>query len=242
MARVLLTTVYDQYAVGLRIMAACLLQAGHDVRLLFLETEKKLSREWRSGMTASPHKYMVIGNGGGIAVFDGTLSPITEASWALYAEEIRRFSPQIIGFGMRSYFDDQAAGFLRRVRGIRPNALLVCGGFGPTFNPRPYLEAADLVVRGEGEQVMVDVADALDDGGSFGHIASICFLADGHIRANPLRAPLRDLDSLPFPLYGGHTCLIQDGTVSNRDEGLTNYVTLAGRGCLGSCTYYADKN
>jgi len=242
MARVLLTTIYDQYAIGLRTMAACLLQAGHEVRLCFLETEKKLSNYWEEGKQISPLKYMVVGSEGGIALFDGTASPISDVCWELYAEEIKKFSPQIIGFGIRSYFDDQAPEFLRRLRIIQPQALIVCGGFGPSFNPEHYLREADYVVRGDGEEAIVALAHAVDHGYSARDIPNVCYFENKIFRANRLRAPVKSLDSIPFPHYGSHSVLVSNDEVFYDDQQITNYVTLAGRGCLGKCTYCAGGN
>ena len=44
----------------------------------------------------------------GVKYHDGTdfNAESVKECWELYAEEIRKFSPHIIGFGVRSYFDD----------------------------------------------------------------------------------------------------------------------------------------
>ncbi|NCC78966.1 MAG: cobalamin B12-binding domain-containing protein, partial [Clostridia bacterium] len=41
------------------------------------------------------------------------------------------------------------------LKNIKPSLKILCGGFGPTFYPKEYLESgADYVIRGEGEEAI----------------------------------------------------------------------------------------
>lgn len=57
------------------------------------------------------------------------------------------------------------------------------------------------VIRGEGEETFVELAQALTQRESLSSIASIAFTKKNIITATPLRALVENLDSLPFPKH-----------------------------------------
>lgn len=58
---------------------------------------------------------------------------------------------------------------------------------------------ADLIIRGEGELTLLEVARCLLDGTDWTHARGISFLQDGQLVANPPRDLIENLDELPFP-------------------------------------------
>jgi len=91
-----------------------------------------------------------------------------------------------------------------RARGIP----VVVGGSHVTFMSDEALEHADFVARGEGgEQLLLELIDALEDRRIFDTIAGLSFRRDGVTIDNELRSACADLDELPFPdltLIHGH--------------------------------------
>jgi anaerobic magnesium-protoporphyrin IX monomethyl ester cyclase len=106
--------------------------------------------------------------------------------------------------------------------------LLVAGGPLPTCGPEPFLEHFDVVVRGEGEQTMLELLGAFEDGAGLEAVPGIVFHSHGVLGASRARtsdvlqtseswsrrngevpkqqytytAPrpfTQDLDNLPFP-------------------------------------------
>lgn len=92
--------------------------------------------------------------------------------------------------------------------------LIVVGGPDVTHNTEGYLAAgADLLVIGEGEQTMLEIAMTADAGFEkqgrqvkhdlslvFGHIPGLAYrLPDGPVVKTPPREKMRDIDLLPFP-------------------------------------------
>lgn len=89
---------------------------------------------------------------------------------------------------------------------LRPNCrLLVCGGPMPTCDPEPFVEHFDCVVRGEGEQTMMEIVAAYQGGDDFKAIPGVVFRgrssgsSAGELIHSPMRPFIRDLDVLPFP-------------------------------------------
>jgi radical SAM superfamily enzyme YgiQ (UPF0313 family) len=91
--------------------------------------------------------------------------------------------------------------FARRVRAERPGCPIVWGGVHPTLLPEqtaasPYV---DVVVRGEGEPVVVPLAAALAEGEPLAGVNGLTYAERGEIRSTP-DAELIDLDSIPVEL------------------------------------------
>jgi anaerobic magnesium-protoporphyrin IX monomethyl ester cyclase len=59
----------------------------------------------------------------------------------------------------------------------------------------------DYVVRGEGEETLKELIDALDHNKDTSLVPGIAFRKDDQIRISPSRAVIRDLDTLPVPAW-----------------------------------------
>ncbi len=96
------------------------------------------------------------------------------------------------------------------VREAAPDMPLVWGGVHPTLLPAQTARhpLVDVAVRGEGEEVLVDLVRALDAGDPLDGIEGLTFLRDGEIvttpdrpRADPDTRAEPDLDLLPLSTY-----------------------------------------
>jgi anaerobic magnesium-protoporphyrin IX monomethyl ester cyclase len=91
---------------------------------------------------------------------------------------------------------------LELCRRIHPNAVTILGGIHGTFMyGQVLLEAPwiDYIVRGEGEEVVVNLIRALDEGrlpAERGSIQGIAYLQDGVPTATKPHPPIQDLDAL----------------------------------------------
>lgn len=106
---------------------------------------------------------------------------------------------------------------------------VVLGGSHVTFKPEEALEFADYVVRGEGEQTIVELVRWLRDGNhsNLSDIKGLSFRMDGKFHHNPSRPLLQDLDSLPYP----DLSLIQGFDKTGVAPMITS------RGCPLDCTF-----
>lgn len=91
---------------------------------------------------------------------------------------------------------------LKLARRLFPRATLILGGIHGTFMYQQVLGEApwiDYVVRGEGEEVVVNLIRALDEGRieeTRAGVRGIAYLEDGHVVATPSHPPIRELDAL----------------------------------------------
>jgi anaerobic magnesium-protoporphyrin IX monomethyl ester cyclase len=91
---------------------------------------------------------------------------------------------------------------LQLVRRLHPDTLTVLGGVHGTFMYGQVLTEApwiDVIVRGEGEEIIVNLIRALDEGrlpADRGSVQGIAYLEDGKPTATKPHPPIADLDSL----------------------------------------------
>ena len=123
------------------------------------------------------------------------------------AQAIRRFEPDIVGVTSTTENRFQSFDLIRLAKKTRPKALTVLGGPHASMaaeDSLAHIPELDLVVRGEGELTMIELCRALDGNLDPARAAAVpgCVLRlDGRIVAAPPRAPIQDLDTLPFPAF-----------------------------------------
>lgn len=111
-------------------------------------------------------------------------------------------APDIIGCTCITPSIYKAENTLRLAKKLHPNAVTVLGGPHATFMYRQVLSEApeiDVIVRGEGEEILLNLVRAVDEGRLDRDRRSIRGLAfrDGQeIVATPAHPPIRDLDTL----------------------------------------------
>ncbi len=88
----------------------------------------------------------------------------------------------------------------RSVKKIK-NIPVIIGGVHATSAPEHVAKAGcfDAVCMGEGEETLLEVLNALENGEPLEKIQNVCMSVDGAIVKNPLRPLISDLDALPFP-------------------------------------------
>jgi anaerobic magnesium-protoporphyrin IX monomethyl ester cyclase len=85
----------------------------------------------------------------------------------------------------------------RTLRARFPSTHLIYGGVYPSYAAEHVLRenpCLDVVVRGEGEETVVELADALERGRPLAAVRGITWWDGVEIRANPDRPPIADLD------------------------------------------------
>jgi len=125
--------------------------------------------------------------------------------WKGLEKRIESFNPDIVassGFATCNAY--VTARTLETAKKLKPDILTVTGGQHFTVTAQESLEAypeIDVIVRGEGEETLVELVKAVDEKSTFSGIRGISFRHKQEIRHNPSRPLMENLDELPFPGY-----------------------------------------
>jgi len=112
-------------------------------------------------------------------------------------ERIRRSQPRIIGVQVMFSMKKKTLEFAGLLR--NDCDLLVAGGPLPTSDPEEFLSSFDAVAMGEGEQTMLELVHAVQEGEGLANVPGIAFKEKGEVRFAPARPFIEDLDKVPFP-------------------------------------------
>jgi len=145
--------------------------------------------------------------------------------------EVRSFDPQIIGY---SVCTGQHTYYLALNRWLKAahSFLSLFGGPHATFFPDMIDEdGVDVVCRGEGELVTLELCDRLEAARDIGDVRNLWVKRNGRIRRNAPRPLVEDLDSLPYPDRETRYAVDE----RHRDYPAQSFMT--SRGCPYRCSY-----
>jgi len=116
--------------------------------------------------------------------------------------------------------------------------LLVAGGALPTTEPETFLSDFDVVVIGEGEQTMLEIANQFKNGGTFSQIKGVAYKDKdiGQVKLTSSRGLMDDIDELPPPSRE----LFENFSYQKYYDGKFGYKTTAimtSRGCPFECDF-----
>ena len=116
--------------------------------------------------------------------------------------KLKELSPGILGFYASSEIAPYVVSLANRVRGKFKDITLVVGGPHATLEPHYFLKSdMDIVVKGEGELTIIEVARAINGKSGLKDIRGISYRLGKEIFDNPSREAIEDLDDLPFPAF-----------------------------------------
>ncbi len=165
---------------------------------------------------------------------------------SLNAEEVKKdildFSPHFIGVTLTITYIPQTYEYLMELRKL--GIPIVAGG--PHVNPLPgeaLVHGADIVVLGEGENTIVELADHFaGNGQDLKSIAGLCMKDEsGGIYKTPPRELIKNLDDIPFPSFEDFP--IRNYTGSDDPESNPIFwAVFSSRGCPFNCTFCCGHN
>jgi radical SAM superfamily enzyme YgiQ (UPF0313 family) len=119
-------------------------------------------------------------------------------------EELASFKPAIIGITSMTPTINSAILSAKVAKEACPDAMVVLGGPHATFMDEEILsqeKAVDVVVRGEGEQTLLELTQTAFNMKALHTVAGITFMDGDQIIRTPDRDYIRNLDELPHPAY-----------------------------------------
>jgi hypothetical protein len=142
----------------------------------------------------------------------------------------------LIGISAKSQRTYAAAKRIARlIKSRRRDVHITIGGVFPTAADEQVLADSpeiDSVVRGEGEEAIVDLASRLAADRSPHDLLGLTFRQNGTIVRTPNRPRVENLDTLAFPARRDLDYILKSGT-----EALASAYLVASRGCYAACTF-----
>lgn len=94
-------------------------------------------------------------------------------------------------------------GAVRLIKQEHPEKIIVMGGPGPNDLCRPILEnfPVDYILKGEGEESIIELVDAIENGAGFDRINGLAYRVNGAVVENPPRKRIENLSMVPMPAY-----------------------------------------
>lgn len=225
--RIMLVSIFDPTALGLRSVHASLSAKGHDCELVVFRT-----RHDTESFMHSPR---------------GTTDWPSETEYRLFAGLVARRKPDVVGISFRSFALPIVERLTREAREAA-GPLVVWGGTHPTLLPEECIETADVVCVGEGEGPMLDLASALARKGRYDRIDNLWVRSGKEVHRNSLRPLNQDLDALPFPVIGNEgKFFIDRDELRDADPYLGGgepivYSISCSRGCPYSCDFCCNAS
>lgn len=199
--------------------------------------------------TASKYKFMgVIAPPLGIAYMAGVLQEnnidveILDASaedmdFKDVEKELLKRKPDLVALTALTPTIGRALETAQVVKETLPDSIVVMGGYHPTFNFIETLEDenVDIVIRGEGEYIMLNLVQALENQSSLHDVKGIVFEDENSkkIVVNPEAPLIQDLDELPFPAL--NLLPMKKYRLLDMDTHMTTMITT--RGCPMQCSF-----
>jgi anaerobic magnesium-protoporphyrin IX monomethyl ester cyclase len=149
-------------------------------------------------------------------------------------EKLASFKPNLIGISSMTPMVPSTMLAAKMAKEACPNATVVLGGPHATFMDKEILtqeKSVDVVVRGEGEQTLLELTQRIINQVGFNTVDGITYRHQGQILQNPNRPYIQNLDKLPFPAYK------QFPLSKYRLFGKLFFPVISSRGCPFQCSF-----
>jgi len=166
----------------------------------------------------------------------------TDVDWRGLEKRIENVAPDVVapsGLGTCNAYTTVRA--VETAKAVNEQILTVVGGqhFTATVDESlaTYPEI-DVVIRGEGEETLVDLLRAHKEGRPFSNVQGVSFAHDGTIYHSPDRPLLTNLDELPYPGYNFVADVIEKYHFKMMTDVTKRYALIEGsRGCSNDCSF-----
>lgn len=151
---------------------------------------------------------------------------------------VGEWKPDVVGYSAMTGDQDGILALNRRLKEVRP-FFAIMGGPHPTHFPEVIEQDAqlDAICRGEGEEAIVSLAEALGNGSAVERVPNLWVRSkvDGTIHRNEVCPLAEDIDALPPASREAYYSLYNRPLL----QGAARF--MAGRGCPYNCTYCFNK-
>jgi anaerobic magnesium-protoporphyrin IX monomethyl ester cyclase len=154
----------------------------------------------------------------------------------------RSLKRPLVGFTSQTYNRYDTLDILHQVKAVCPSAFVVVGGKHFSYCAQDWLESVpeiDVVVRGEGEVTLHELARAVAQSTDLAGVEGISYRAADGIRHNPERRPEMDVEQFALDYNMVETDKFKRGVYLRnfQNEGIKALPLHLGRGCSQKCIF-----
>ena len=234
MSRIAIVKIHPGLNMALPQLSGDLVQAGHETRMYFFK-QYKIEEEYFNSEFSDDRNVKLEAN-----------YTDFEEEYQTLAAQLADFNPDVIGLSVISLSIPEAVKTTQFLRS-KFNLPIIWGGVGVTLEPEIAIPHADIICVGEGEEVMVDLADRLDKGEDIKRIEGTwAKTEDGEIIKNA-RRPSGSLDAISIPDWNPDKMLyitsekVLDGAAAYKLITDGDYQIMTQRGCPFSCSFCVES-
>ena len=212
-ARIGIISTWDVENNAVRILAASLREANHHCAEIYF-------KDWLSNH----------------------LDPATDEQLDNLVRIIRREQLNLVCISIRASAYAQQAQVLTEYMQEKLDIPVLWGGMHPTLVGDECIEHADMILQGEGELALVDLADRLRDGASIDDTPNIWVRHSAeNVSKNGLRPLVQNLDDLAYRDFTTHQHKYfingTSYTIGDPMKGDPVFQMMGSRGCIYKCSY-----
>jgi anaerobic magnesium-protoporphyrin IX monomethyl ester cyclase len=162
--------------------------------------------------------------------------------WDGLEKQLESFNPDVVASSALATCNTYVSvRTLELAKKVNPDVVTVAGGQHFTVMAEESLKTypeIDVIVRGEGEETLVELTQKIEAGQPFSSIQGVSLRNSGQIIHTPSRPLIENLDNLPFPGYKYVENLVQKYHFTAMAGNKTRYALIEGsRGCPHECTF-----
>ncbi|HBC84387.1 MAG TPA: radical SAM protein [Clostridiales bacterium] len=165
-----------------------------------------------------------------VEIIDGWLAGLTDEE--VLQRIINSQDVSVVGVSCYMSNNEKSIELAKKIRSLNPHIKLMCGGFGPSFNPQKFVKDGifDVAMIGEGEESIVEVCNYFIGDGSkkIEEIEGIAYENDECCIRTQKRKLISDLDTIP---------LAARDTMRMAKDRKSTVNILTARGCMGNCLF-----
>ncbi len=150
-----------------------------------------------SDLTRLPSGLLYIGDALKKAGYEVSVFHLAPEETDSAVEKIAKINPLFIGFSLFSGYPCYVSACMaEKIKQRLPNTPIVYGGVHPSLAPGQCLNEnfVDFTVIGEGEETIVELAEAIENKSGYDTIKGIGYKKDGAVIINPARKQIGNLD------------------------------------------------
>lgn len=116
-------------------------------------------------------------------------------------QKIREFNPDFVAVSVITCTAPDAIQVIELAKKINPETKTILGGVHASFMYQEMFDATDaldFIIRGEGEQAIVELLDAVTTGGDLRSVRGLVYMENGRLNVNEPRPLMENIDNLPM--------------------------------------------